>query len=306
MKRTGLVDDDGRALALEALGRPAVARQRRVQLEEIVVRQPLVEAHRPRIEGRARLHRADVPLAEVAGGVAGLAQQVGDGDLLRAHRPVGGEGAVAHRMTPRQHAPAGGRARRVPRVEPVQPQARGGHGVEDRGLQVGVPVVAGLLPAVVVAHQEDDVRAVGGPRRREHRGQRCEARQRESESSPGKSLLVHGVNPSSVGRLPRHGRPDRAARPPRLAQDRRRGRVVPAHPHPATNRIGRQPPPGRVGVDGTTAHGTPDPPPPRPEPPADAGRGWSAQAAGVGCESAAPRVRRPHVTLPGDAPSAYR
>ena len=140
-------------------GGPAVARQGRVQLEEVVVRQPLVEAHCAGTERRAGLDGADVPLAEVAGRVAGVAQHVRDGDLLRPHRPVGRERPVAHRVPPGEHAAAewasttGAPRRSGPCAGP-----RGGHPVEHRRLQELVPVVAGLLPAVVVAHQQDEVR----------------------------------------------------------------------------------------------------------------------------------------------------
>ena len=92
----------------------------------------------------------------------------------------------------------------MPRVEPVQPQARGGHGVEDRGLQVRVAVVARLLPAVVVAHEEDDVRAVGGPRRREPRGQ-------QPRGTPGRAPRLPRYEVASCSwreshRLPHYGR----------------------------------------------------------------------------------------------------
>ena len=45
------------------------------------------------------------------------------------------------------------------RVETIEAQARRRHLVEDRGLDIGMPVVARLLPAVVVAHHEDQVGA---------------------------------------------------------------------------------------------------------------------------------------------------
>ena len=43
-------------------------------------------------------------------------------------------------------------------VEAVEPQTGGGDLVEDGRFDVGMAVVAGLFPAVVVAHEEDDVR----------------------------------------------------------------------------------------------------------------------------------------------------
>ncbi len=121
-----------------------------------------------------------MPLAEMACGVAGFAQQMRDGDLLRAHGPVGGERAVAIRMAPRQHTAAGGRARRVRRVKTIQPQSVGGHLVEDRRLQMRVSVIARLLPAMVVAHQQDDVRALRRLRRSQQEKRSRETRQNEA------------------------------------------------------------------------------------------------------------------------------
>jgi hypothetical protein len=59
-------------------------RERGIQLEEIVVRQPLVKAERARAGRRRSFDRADVPLAEMPALVAGLAQQLRDRDLLGA------------------------------------------------------------------------------------------------------------------------------------------------------------------------------------------------------------------------------
>lgn len=39
----------------------------------------------------------------------------------------------------------------------IQSKPRGGHFVEDGGLDIGMAVVAGFFPAVVIAHEEDDV-----------------------------------------------------------------------------------------------------------------------------------------------------
>src|SRR5690606_32164611 len=138
-----------RTLALVALGGPAVAREGRVQLEEVVVREVVVKAHLPRAGGRVGLHRPDVPLAEVPADVARLAQDVGDGDLLGPEGPAGGERAAAVGVPAGQYAGPRGRAAGVGGVEAIQAEPAGRHFVQHRRLQVRVAVVAGLLPAVV-------------------------------------------------------------------------------------------------------------------------------------------------------------
>ena len=154
----GFVDDDLGAFALDDFGRAAVAGERRIQLEEVVVRDPLVKSHRAGIDGRCGLDRADMPLAEVTAAIAGLSQDVRDRDLLRPERPAGGEGAIAVRMASGEEAAARRRATRMRGVEAIEPQAGGGDLIEHRRLDVRMAVVAGLLPAVIVAHEQDDVR----------------------------------------------------------------------------------------------------------------------------------------------------
>ncbi len=43
----------------------------------------------------------------------------------------------------------------------IKPQARSRHFIEHRSLEVWMSVVTGLRPAVVITHQEDDIRFVG-------------------------------------------------------------------------------------------------------------------------------------------------
>ena len=50
------------------------------------------------------------------------------------------------------------------RVETLEPQTRRRHLVEHRRLDVGMPVVAGFFPSVVVAHEQDNIRKGGGKR----------------------------------------------------------------------------------------------------------------------------------------------
>ena len=44
-------------------------------------------------------------------------------------------------------------------IEPVQPQAGASHLVEYGRFQMRVTVVAGLVPAMIVAHAKDDIRS---------------------------------------------------------------------------------------------------------------------------------------------------
>ena len=50
-----------------------------------------------------------------------------------------------------------GRTVRMRGVEILEAKSGGGDLIEHRRLHVRVPVVAGLLPAVIVAHEQDDV-----------------------------------------------------------------------------------------------------------------------------------------------------
>ena len=73
---------------------------------------------------------------------------------------AGGEGAHAHRAAARHDAGARGRAIEVGGVESVEPQRGRGHGVEVRRLELRMAVVTGIAPALVVRHDEDDVRSL--------------------------------------------------------------------------------------------------------------------------------------------------
>ena len=138
--------------------------------------QDVVEAlggrvHRP--AGYVLLVDVEVPLAEVAGGVALGLEQLGERDLLerqagdfgRAEEAgvrVGAAGDVvgdleACRVLAGHQAGPGRRADRVGRVGVRERHAGGGDGVDGRGLVVGRAVVADLVPGEVVGEEEDDV-----------------------------------------------------------------------------------------------------------------------------------------------------
>src|SRR4029434_4448727 len=97
--------------------------------------------------------------------VARLAHDVRDGDLFRAERPSRRERAVAVRVSSREEAAARRRAARVCGVKAFHPKTCRGHLVEHGRFDVGMAVVAGLLPAVVVAHQKNDIRRRGDGKR---------------------------------------------------------------------------------------------------------------------------------------------
>jgi len=68
-------------------------------------------------------------------------------------------------------------------IEAVEAEAGGGHFVKGGGLEVGMAIVGGFIPAVIVTHAEDDVGAVGDGRRRGGRGE-------EGEKVP--AGMIHG------------------------------------------------------------------------------------------------------------------
>ena len=114
----------------------------------------------------------EVPLSEMSGGVAGVANERGERGFLGAQLHSGPEDAHAVRVPSGEHCGAGGRAGLLG-VEAVEAQPRGRHGIEVRGLDFGEAVVADVAPALVVGHAEDDVwtrrlGALSDRRQREH------------------------------------------------------------------------------------------------------------------------------------------
>ena len=102
-----------------------------------------------------------MPFAEVTGGVAGFLQGLGEGFFLEAEGIAVGEDAGAVVGAAGEDGGAGGGADGVACVEAVEAEAVGGHGVEVGGFEEGVIAVAGLTPAHVIGHDEDDVGAGG-------------------------------------------------------------------------------------------------------------------------------------------------
>jgi hypothetical protein len=159
-ERDGFVDDQFRAFTRHDHRRRTVAAERWVHLEEIVVRQVLVETHAPGIEGRFLLHRADMPLAEMRRAVARPLENMTDRDFLRPRRPVRRKRPGTIRVPTGEHARARRRAHRRRRVETIQPQRRARHLIEHRRLDVRVAVVAGFTPPLIIGHQQNDIRPV--------------------------------------------------------------------------------------------------------------------------------------------------
>ena len=104
----------------------------------------------------------EVPFPEMPRRVALFLEQLGERHLLVANMTgVRGRNSVAIRMAPGQGASSGRGADRGPRIEPVEAQADLAHGVKVGRLQEGVPVVAGVAPALVVGHAENHIRPAG-------------------------------------------------------------------------------------------------------------------------------------------------
>ena len=80
------------------------------------------------------------------------------------------------------------------RVETVESKTRCCHVVENRCVYVGVSVVAGFFPSVVVTHKEDDVRSVLSVRRW-WKTEDCAAD--EDSQDCAKYVFYHGLRISS-------------------------------------------------------------------------------------------------------------
>ncbi len=70
-------------------------------------------------------------------------------------------------MAAGENGGAGGGAVGGGRVEAVEAQTGSGHLVEDGCFEIRMSVIAGLAPALVVGHDEDDVGALRGKRKGE-------------------------------------------------------------------------------------------------------------------------------------------
>src|SRR5690606_24377297 len=104
------------------------------------------------------LHCADMPFAEVPAVVAGLTEDFGDGDLLGTDGPARRECTHAIGVTSGEKARSCGRAGRMRSIEAVKAEAGASHPVKHGSFHMRMAVVTGLLPSVVIAHHEHDVR----------------------------------------------------------------------------------------------------------------------------------------------------
>ena len=136
-----------------------------------------------------RVAVAEVPLAEVTGGVAGGGEEVGHGRQLRAHHraALADRGAaVAHGVDARHELAARGRAHRGD-VEVGEADGSFPERVEVRGLHDGTPVSRDVAIPLVVGDDEDDVRPAGVVRRGRGHGGKDDSQQ-DDEADHGEVL----------------------------------------------------------------------------------------------------------------------
>ena len=100
----------------------------------------------------------EMPLAKVATRIARIAQSLGNGFLLEAKGITVSlhPGAIIGASC--EHCGATGGAIGGTGVKAIKAQPPGRHGVEMWRLEMGVTVVAGLAPPLIVSHDEDNVR----------------------------------------------------------------------------------------------------------------------------------------------------
>ncbi len=165
---------------------------------EVVVRvrvpdeaEELVEAARRRVARVTRLRRAEAPLAEAAGPVAGRAHDLGEGDVLGSQRRARGvaarvlaHGAVA-RVQAGQHRAARGRADGASGVEVGEADPLAGEPVQVRRLDRGLSVRAELAEAEVIGHDHDEVRRAAWRARRRPAPRRGARRRRREQRRSG-------------------------------------------------------------------------------------------------------------------------
>jgi len=163
-ERDGFAYDDLRRIAAKRFELPSAAHQR-IHIKEVRHREPFVEPEHPGIPRIVAENRhtgpsmpVEVPFAEVAGHVARLPQGLGDGLLLKSQRVAVAEHTAAIVGAPGEHRCPRRRTDRPADVEPIEAKPVGRHGVEVRRSQRRVIAIAGLAPAHVVGHDEDDVR----------------------------------------------------------------------------------------------------------------------------------------------------
>ena len=104
----------------------------------------------------------EMPLAEMPGDVTCAPEGLRDGLFLCAQRIPVRKHPRAFMRTTSQYRGASRRTDRTAGVEALEAQPVRRHRVEVRRLEYGVVAVAGLTPAHVVSHDEDDIGLLGG------------------------------------------------------------------------------------------------------------------------------------------------
>lgn len=138
---------------------------------ESVLRRRRIVAARP---GVLELDPADVPFPEVTGFVVLRLEHFRDGDFALSHaRGVSGEDAIAEGVASGEAGAARRGTERRGGVEAVELDAIGGHSIEVRRFEIGVAIEADIAPALIIAHDHDDV---GGSLR--------EIEKKDSEAQP--------------------------------------------------------------------------------------------------------------------------
>ena len=143
-----------------------------------------------------------MPFPEMPAMVARLGQQMSNRNLLRPQRIARIKGAVAVGVPPGQNTAARGRARGVTGIKMIKPQTGTCHFIEHGRLEMWVAIVTGFRPAMVITHQEDDVRFVccwqrehaqAKPEKKRSHGQSKQLVYLNRKHGTGKAILCYSV-----------------------------------------------------------------------------------------------------------------
>ena len=189
---------------LKVTGRPTTAAHQWITVKKIRHRKPCGEAENVGPIGIIWKNRhawstdaIKVPLPKMGCRVAGGCQCSRECFLLQPQRmPVrGNPGSLMCAAS--QHCCSGWRTDWSARIKPVKPQATPGHLIEVWGFQKGMSVVASLSPALIVRHDQHDVR----PRR--CRGS-CLSRNDEQPATRNSKPQMPACNPTHHCLSPEH------------------------------------------------------------------------------------------------------
>jgi len=127
----------------------------------------LAEAEALLDRDRPGLASEQVPLADISHVVARVAEALAEGIAWRANQVVGvaDDGVLERILSGQQSAPIG-RANRRGRDAVVEADTLRGEAVEVRRLNLPVAVAAEHIPGMLVAEDEEKIRAIGRPFRR--------------------------------------------------------------------------------------------------------------------------------------------